>query len=252
MSGTEAERLIEAMVAAYGPVAQAGLERLGVQEPPDAWHETLAQGEAWLAAALTELLSQPYARQRRGPLELFQEAMRFPNEMLSSAGVAPPTRSEVTATALPGDRYDLAPASSRDLGEPAWRAHLAWGAAKAAGVAGSVGSATVLWYGRDLSDRARVEEAAMRAGRRVVAVATLAGLEEELAGARPSRAVVDLGRDGALEAIGRMAAAGMAVVAYGPHVDVEGLEEAERRGATLALPRSRFFLRVDDLIAGRG
>ena len=79
------------------------------------------------------LLSLPFHRQSRGPLELFQDAVRFPTAVLQEAGVAAVPGTRPPATALPGDLYDLAPASSQELGEDVWGAHLAWGAAKAAG-----------------------------------------------------------------------------------------------------------------------
>ena len=65
-------------------------------------------------------------------MELFQEALRFPTAKLEQAGHRPVPRDELVANALPGDLFDLAPASSNDLGEATWRAHLAWGASKAA------------------------------------------------------------------------------------------------------------------------
>jgi len=67
-------------------------------------------------------------------LELFQEALRFPTYALEQAGNQPVGRDEIATNALPGDRFGLAPASSRDLGEEAWMAHLSWGAAKAAAI----------------------------------------------------------------------------------------------------------------------
>lgn len=91
----------------------------------------VAAGQSWLASELRDLLDRPFADQRRGPLEVFQEAMRFPTERLVGAGLVPRRRDPMAMTALPGDRYDLAPASSRDLGDEVWEAHLAWGAAKA-------------------------------------------------------------------------------------------------------------------------
>lgn len=92
----------------------------------------LDDGEAWLTAELADLLALPFADQGRGPLEVFQEAMRFPTAALAAAGVPTAVRDDVTANALPGDLYGLAPASSRDLGEEVWAAHLAWGVRKAA------------------------------------------------------------------------------------------------------------------------
>ena len=78
-----------------------------------------------------ELAPEPFDRQRRGPLELFQEAMQFPTAALSELGVEAVERDPIADQALPGDVFDLAPASSSTLGETVWHAHLAWGAAKA-------------------------------------------------------------------------------------------------------------------------
>ncbi|HVR31530.1 MAG TPA: hypothetical protein VMS74_02365 [Acidimicrobiia bacterium] len=98
----------------------------------DGLTSALDAGEAWLTAELADLLALPFADQGRGPLEVFQEAMRFPTAALAAAGMPAAVRDNVTANALPGDLYALAPASSRDLGEEVWTAHLAWGARKAA------------------------------------------------------------------------------------------------------------------------
>ncbi len=119
--------LVDAFTAAYRPHVEARCARLEAT-PPDA---AIDEGERWLRSSLEDLLALPYRTQRRGPLELFQEAMRFPTEALRDSGLEPVERNEVAATALPGDLFDLAPASSQDLGEDAWHAHLAWGAAKA-------------------------------------------------------------------------------------------------------------------------
>jgi hypothetical protein len=60
--------------------------------------------------------------------------------------------------------------------------------------------------------------------------------------------VVDLGRAGVLDAI----ASGIAgsVVGFASHVDADLLEAAKAAGCTLALPRSRFFARLPELVAG--
>jgi hypothetical protein len=116
---------------AYRPHLQRLLAERGLDATPG-MEEAIERGEAWLRAELSDLLARPFEDQTRGPLEVFQEAMRFPTEVLAAQGVPPVERDQVTSHALPGDVYDLAPASSRDLGEDVWRAHLAWGAAKAA------------------------------------------------------------------------------------------------------------------------
>jgi hypothetical protein len=129
----EARELTRALVGAYRPHVVERVEAMGVVWDPGC--EAAAQaGQRWLGEKLAELLDMAFDRQRRGPLELFQEAMRFPTGALEDAGVTPPRRDPVAAAALPGDTYDLAPASSRDLGEEVWRCHLAWGAAKVRGL----------------------------------------------------------------------------------------------------------------------
>jgi len=126
----ESRRLQRALVGAYGAHVR---RRLGNVEVTGL-DESLEEGERWLASALTELLSLPFDDQRRGPLEIFQEAMDFPTRRLREAEVDPPARDPVAEAALPGDVYDLAPASSRDLGEEVWAIHLTWGATKAAAI----------------------------------------------------------------------------------------------------------------------
>lgn len=123
----ESERLQRALVGAYGAHVRRRLEGLEVE----GIDEALERGERWLAGELSDLLALPFDEQRRGPLEIFQEAMWFPTECLRGAGVEPPERDPVAVAAMPGDAYDLAPASSRELGEEVWSVHLAWGAAKA-------------------------------------------------------------------------------------------------------------------------
>ena len=54
--------------------------------------------------------------------------------------------------------------------------------------------------------------------------------------------VIDLARDAALVAAVRAAAATARIVAFGPHVDTDVLEQATRDGADAVLPRSKFFL----------
>ncbi len=119
------------LTAAYRPYLVALLTARGLIDTPGL-DSALAAGERWLDRELRAQLARPFRHQTRGPLEIFQEAVKFPTEALTAAGVAAVSRDEVTAHALPGDVYDLAPASTRDLGEEVWRAHLAWGAAKAA------------------------------------------------------------------------------------------------------------------------
>lgn len=130
MTPTAAE-LASSLVAAYSPYVRDRVGRLGPDSPPGL-EGAIEEGRRWLETALPDLLGRPFADQDRGPLELFQEALRFPTAVLERAGHEAVSRDELVANALPGDLFDLAPASSSDLGEAAWMAHLAWGASKAA------------------------------------------------------------------------------------------------------------------------
>ncbi len=125
--------LHDVFVDAYRPYLEGRLAERG-WERPAGWDEALEEGQRWLEGQLDELLALPPVRQGRGPLELFQEACAFPTGALVEAGFLPVARDPVAAGALPGDLFDLAPASSRLLGESAWMAHLEWGAAKAAAI----------------------------------------------------------------------------------------------------------------------
>ncbi|MDE0168851.1 MAG: hypothetical protein OXS29_04960 [bacterium] len=132
---TAGDHLVDVLVDAYAAYVRAAVgQRIGRE--PAGLDEALGEGRRWLQDALECLLGRPYPLQDRGPLELFQEAMRFPTAVLQAEGYPPVPRDDLTRSALPGDLYDLAPASSRDLGEEVWRAHLAWGATKAAAMTG--------------------------------------------------------------------------------------------------------------------
>lgn len=123
--------LVDLLVRAYRPYLE---RRFAESDLP--WVEAaVTTGETWLSDTLASQLALPFGHQSRGPLEIFQEAMRFPTAALAALEVKPPERDSGAERALPGDVFDLAPASSRDLGENVWQAHLQWGVAKAAAMA---------------------------------------------------------------------------------------------------------------------
>jgi hypothetical protein len=221
-----ARTLAEAFVGAYRPYVETRIESAGW--PPVA--DAISEGEDWLATALVGLLALPFAQQARSPLELFQEAMRFPTEALDRHGIDAVPRDEVAAAALPGDLFGLAPASSQDLGEAAWRAHLQWGAAKAA----SIRPSAVL-VSRNLMDRTRVEQQAVSAGYRLDVVGVVPPDLTWAVG------FVDLEEPGADAAIRALSGSAGRVIAFGPHVDDMAMARARSLGAHDALPRSRFF-----------
>ncbi len=230
---TASKRLAEELVAAYRPYVLDRVRERTVPLP-SGLEEALAEGERWLERSLMELLTAPYAQQRRTPFELFQEAMSFPTQVLSDAGASPVDRDPVEVNALPGDLFGLAPAAASRLGEPAWRAQLEWGASKAQALAGARRVAIV---SGNLIDRSRIEARVRAAGW------TPVGWNEEA-----QLGVVDLSSADAVQAIERLIERGARVVGFGPHVDVDDLERAEKLGAE-ALSRSRFFSTLDELFA---
>ncbi len=166
----------------------------------------------WLDEQLRALLSQPFPEQRETPGELFRQA-------LEAAGL-----------------------DDTPLGGDAHQAHLAWGVAKAQAFA----SPSVLYVGNDLMDRSKIAAAAEAAG---LALRVAAGGDPDPAGA--VRAFVDLSRPGADDAIRTLAAAGVATIAFGPHVDDVALVRARSLGADDALARSVFFRRLPELLPHR-
>lgn len=212
--------MVDTFVAAFDPYVRSRLpaEASGIDV-------AIREGGRWLLVELTELLGDPFERQRRGPLELFQEAVRFPTAALAAAGVSPVARAEAERSALPGDEYGLAPASSQDLGEAAWKAHVAWGIAKAAAVAGVVPASPgpseprVAMVGGTQADRALVGQAASGAGLQLTLWRNPGAIADGLAGGAPVLSVVDLSHPAAHQAIEEIAAAGGRVLAYGLDVD---------------------------------
>ncbi len=136
MTGTAA-RLRIALLEVYRPYVLAKVKELA-EDAPDDLDGAINAGHQWLESTLGDLLERPFDQQNRGPLELFQEALRFPTEVLLGDGHQPVTRDVMVARALPGDVFDLAPASTQQLGEEVWEAHLAWGYAKAQAMAGDL------------------------------------------------------------------------------------------------------------------
>lgn len=243
----------EAMLAAYPGYVSSRITELGID--PDEAAEAIEVGRRWLDGRYRDQRELPPDRQDRSPLELFQAACAFPTERLESLGLAPAERDEVTISALPGDLYDLAPASSQELGDDIWKVHVAWGVARASIVAGVVPRATaetprrtvgVAVVTTNLMDRTRIVDTATGRGLSTVAWrnpgAVQRGLEED----SPVVAFVDLEHRAADEIIRLLADGGVRTIAYGPHVDDLAMARAGSLGADEVLARSRFFRRLTD------
>ena len=244
----------EALLAAFAGHVRARVEALGVD--PEEVGDAIEVGRRWLEVRYRELRELPPEQQRRSPLELFQAACAFPTERLESLGVAPVERDEVTVSALPGDLYDLAPASSQDLGDDVWRAHVAWGVARASIVAGMVprseaepeerAAVHVAVITGNLMDRTRIVDTARDRGLSTAVWRNPGAVAKGLEETKPVVAFVDLEHGASDEIIRLLGDAGVRVIAYGPHVDDFALARAGSLGATEVLTRSRLFARLTD------
>ncbi|MPZ54127.1 MAG: alpha/beta fold hydrolase, partial [Acidimicrobiia bacterium] len=132
-----AQRLVDSLVAVYPEVLSRGLLQIGIA--PDLELEAASEDAMeWLRSELEQLLAQPFIDQRRGPLQVFQEAFAGPSELLMERGIPALERDEITANALPGDHYGLAPASTREISDGVFDAHISWGIEKAKAMRGLV------------------------------------------------------------------------------------------------------------------
>ena len=93
----------------------------------------------------------------------------------------------------------------------------------------------------DLLDRSRITAAHPDA----TFVRSAAALLERVEAGQVRSVIVDLSRPDAIIAISTASAAGAVVTAYGAHVDTDLLAAARAAGCAEALPRSRFFARLD-------
>ena len=89
------------------------------------------RAQAEVASELRALLEADIDAQATTPLSLLRQAVRFPTEVLRSAGVPPVQRDSFAEASFPDDDYDLAPASLADVDPDLLEPGLAWGAAKA-------------------------------------------------------------------------------------------------------------------------
>jgi hypothetical protein len=266
----------DTFVGAYPEHLRSRMRELGLD--PEDFAGSIDAGRAQLEAAFVDWVDLGPTTQRSSPLELLRNALVPPTEAMRAAGVASRDRDELQQRSLPGDIYDLAPATSQELGEAAFRAHVAWGIARAEAVAGMVpappgsatpgsatpgsatpGTTTSASAGRrtaeavaalvatDLMDRTRITETATRVGYVLELWRNPAAVAEGLAHIRPVVAFVDLRHAAAHEAIRLLVAAGVHTVVYGPHVDDMAMAAARALGAAEVLPRSRFFARLPSM-----
>jgi len=234
--------VVEAFVAAYPDYLRQRLGELGIDVDVD---EAARLGKEWLQGELGKWQRTEAALQGRGPLQIFQTAFAFPTAALEASDVPAVPRDAGAVSALPGDTYALAPASSREIGEEAWRAHVAWGVAKARLVADVVpapaarSTISVAVVTMDQADRASVHLVAHGRG---VAVhhwrnpgAIAAGLESEI----PRWAIVDASHAAADDAVRALAEAGSKVAVYLEDPDDIATARWMALGGSTVLPRQK-------------
>jgi hypothetical protein len=89
------------------------------------------RAQAEVASDLRTLLEADIDAQTTTPLSVVRRAVRYPTEVLRSAGVPPVQRDAFAESTFPDDDFDLAPASLADVDPDLVDVGLAWGAAKA-------------------------------------------------------------------------------------------------------------------------
>ncbi len=243
--------VVEAFVAAYPAFLKSRLESMA---PGTEVHEGLRQGVQWLEGELSQWAAQTASEQHRGPLQIFQTAVAFPTAALEAAGVAPPERDASAIQALPGDLYGLAPASSRDIGGDAWRAHIEWGIAKARLIAEVVpaadappgdassrpkGMPALVAVTMSQADRASIHLVASGRGLPVRHWRNPGAIASGLEGETPRWAVVDIDHAAADEAVRLLSAAGVKVAVYGPDPDDIAMARWMALGAATVVPHDR-------------
>lgn len=89
------------------------------------------EAAAAVGPELRALLAADVDEQRRNPLSVVRDAVRFPTAVLAAAGVPPPQRSRFDAEHFPEDPYGLVPMTWRDVDESLHEPGILWGALKA-------------------------------------------------------------------------------------------------------------------------
>ncbi|MEM9653029.1 MAG: hypothetical protein AAGA65_13095 [Actinomycetota bacterium] len=89
------------------------------------------EAAADVGGQVRSLLELDIDDQWTNPLTLVRTAIKYPNQVLRDAGVAPISRDAQSERFHPEDVYGLIPSSFADLGPTAHDLGLSWGAAKA-------------------------------------------------------------------------------------------------------------------------
>lgn len=246
--------LAATLAAAFPNYIEDKLGCLGV-EMDSQIYEVIAAATAELETALYVLLESAPSDQRQSPLELVRRATIPITAHLSASSVLAPSRDEQDVAIHPEDKYDLYPATSADLGQQAWQAHIQWGIDKARSIAGLVPAAaetaatmpSVALYGLAIDRRAVVVASLRERGYGALLWRNPAALAEGI-GKRPKLVLVDLRHPDARDAVRRLVAAKVRVVAAGEGVDDFASAAVMALGAEEVVELDGLVERFDDLL----
>lgn len=93
--------------------------------------EAGARAVADVGAEVRHLLLRDVDEQRGNPLALLRRAVRYPTEVLRTAGAPIVERDKFSRERFPDDDYDLTPANWSDVDPSLLELGVTWGAAKA-------------------------------------------------------------------------------------------------------------------------
>jgi hypothetical protein len=93
--------------------------------------EAGARAVADVGGPVRELLLRDVDDQKGNPLALLRRAVRFPTEVLRTAGAPIVERDKFSRERFPDDDYDLTPANWSDVDPTLVELGITWGAAKA-------------------------------------------------------------------------------------------------------------------------
>jgi hypothetical protein len=249
-------QLRTALVEAFPKYVTRRLQELRVDSP----QEVIERSAADLNESLARLEESPHDL-GESPLELVRIATEPITGALLAAGVDPVERDAQAAELHPDDLFDLYPATSRDLGEDAWRVHMKWGLERARLVAGMVPAPSpepppgdsaaqrvpaVALFGVAEPKRTELADRIRNLGYRPLVWRNPAALDDGL-GAMPVLVLVDLRHPTAEGAVRRLVAEGIRVIAIGEGVTDFTQAALMALGAEEAVELDR----VVDLLGGR-
>lgn len=246
--------LVAAVAAAFPGYLTHKLGLLGVEATPQLV-AAISAASAALETSLEELVAVPPSEQEQSPLELVRAATLSITRLLSDGVVPQPVRDVQDVEIHPEDLYGLYPATSRDLGEEAWQAHMEWGIEKARLVTGLVPVAdaatprmrTVALFGLSAERRALVASALENRGYASLVWRNPGALADGIS-RKPTLVLVDLGHPNAEDAVRRLVEARIRVVAVGDRVDDFVTAGLMALGADDVVELDRVVHRLDDLL----